>query len=583
MSIRPPVVGFALAIAVVLGVHRAVLGHPLGNNSITHFSVLYLFPDRVEVDFLLDIAEAPAARFREDEIDLDKDGEDTVEEQRAWLDLKAAEFLARLTLQLDGEGLALIAMENEKPSAAAAGAAARPAPPNRIILAIPGFAGMPTYRLLIRYVAALPPLVAGQRYTLDYEDSSFPNREGLARVIIERPKSVDVHEKDRQYWDEGTDPMLYDQYDPIDMPHERTARIVFSVDASAAEPGAPAAPVAEARVDEPLPWQRFTDPRNNPASVSQYRGWAERIAGILEGGVSVPALALIALLCFGYGAAHALAPGHAKTIVAAYLISLHGTYGHAVILALIVTVTHSALVIVVGLVFLIISPEAGSTLQLWLGVAAGAIIVGMGGWLTFRAITGRLHSHVHSHDHDHVHSHEDAHELLVPKPHGWRGWLRTLFSHSHPPVRTHTHSHTHDHSHAPAHEHRSHAGAAEPDAARLTIRLLLWLGVSGGIVPCPAATWMMLAAVAQNRVPAGLFAVGTFSLGLALTLMAVGFLALSSRRFADRLMGQESSRRWLLGILPALGGAAVMLLGGALVSHYAFALLYNRPLIPWFG
>ncbi|HOW19729.1 MAG TPA: hypothetical protein PLC79_11885 [Phycisphaerae bacterium] len=273
--------------------------------------------------------------------------------------------------------------------------------------------------------------------------------------------------------------------------------------------------------------------------------------------------------------------------MAAYLISLRGTYRHAMMLAVIVTLTHTALVIAVGLVFLKVSAPAGSRLQLWLGLTAGVLIACMGGWLMFRALSGRLrqtharaeghdheHDHVHepgdactahlaaSHEHQHDHEHGHGHDRGLGKPRGWSGWVRRLFTHSHP------------------HVHGSPGGEGPP---RLTMRLILWLGVSGGIVPCPAAIWMMLAGIARGRPAAGLFAVVVFGMGLALTLMMIGFLALSSRRFAERLMGQTGAKRWLLTVLPAAGGAAVMFLGCVFVAHYVWRLTVGEPLIAWLG
>jgi len=81
--------------------------HPLGNDSVTHFSVLYVLPDRLEVDFLLDFAETQSVIIRRDEIDADKDETDTTEEQKAWLDRKAVEFEAHLKATINGHALTL--------------------------------------------------------------------------------------------------------------------------------------------------------------------------------------------------------------------------------------------------------------------------------------------------------------------------------------------------------------------------------------------------------------------------------------------------------------------------------------------
>src|SRR5207302_2273997 len=58
-----------------------------------------------------------------------------------------------------------------------------------------------------------------------------------------------------------------------------------------------------------------------------------------------------ALLCLaaGFGAVHALTPGHGKTLVAAYLVGERGTAWHACLLGLVTTLTHTGAVIVLAL------------------------------------------------------------------------------------------------------------------------------------------------------------------------------------------------------------------------------------------
>lgn len=118
------------------------------------------------------------------------------------------------------------------------------------------------------------------------------------------------------------------------------------------------------------------------------------------------------------------------------------------------------------------------------------------------------------------------------------------------------------------------------------------LGITGGIVPCPTAMIIMLLGIGANVVLGALYAVGVFSLGLALTLMAVGMAALASRRVAARLMTSNEkepgipspSAHWLLNrLLPALSGLAVLLLGAALTAHYMHYLRTGRGLFEWLG
>jgi len=117
------------------------------------------------------------------------------------------------------------------------------------------------------------------------------------------------------------------------------------------------------------------------------------------------------------------------------------------------------------------------------------------------------------------------------------------------------------------------------------------LGITGGLVPCPTATIIMLLGIGANVVAGALYAVGIFSLGLALTLMAVGFLALSSRRFAARLLADadreggisSSGQRLLLQVIPAASGLVVATLGALITAHYLYLLRTGRPLVEWLG
>jgi ABC-type nickel/cobalt efflux system permease component RcnA len=350
-----------------------------------------------------------------------------------------------------------------------------------------------------------------------------------------------------------------------------------------------------------------------PGPRTEYERQADRVLALLQGKWGVMMLLTVSGLAFVWGAMHALMPGHAKTVVAAYLISQHGTYWHAVLLAIIVTVTHTALVVLLGLVIYVYqgtNPTLGPRLQNWLGLLCGLLIAGMGATLIWRALTGRLGPH-----HDDHHHHDDE----------ARSWLRKLFTHSHPHVpeagHTHdhghhhhhaddeahghshhhdhphdhddTHSHEHDHGHAHEHAHAlDNASRSTPAGAqRLTTRLVLILGISGGIVPCPTATIIMFMGIGANVVLGALYVIGVFSLGMSLSLMLVGFLALSSRRFAAKVLsdaqheGELSGRgRWLLlRAIPVVSGSAVVTLGGLIAANYVYRIETGQPLVTWLG
>jgi len=255
-------------------------------------------------------------------------------------------------------------------------------------------------------------------------------------------------------------------------------------------------------------------------------------------------LAAVAIAMF-WGAVHALSPGHGKSIVAAYLVGSRGTARHAAFLGLTVTVTHTASIFALGIVTLYLSqyilPE---TLYPWLSVVSGLVVVGMGGSVLIRrARRLRASQHQHHH-HDHAHDHD------------------------------HDHDHGHDHDHDHVHHHGPGGHTHEPPAA-ITVRSMLALGISGGILPCPSALVVMLGAIAVHRVAFGLLLVVAFSVGLAATLTSVGLIVVYARRLVDRV---PSSGR-LVQVAPTFSAAVITLLGVGLTVQALGTFPGGVPLI----
>ncbi len=172
------------------------------------------------------------------------------------------------------------------------------------------------------------------------------------------------------------------------------------------------------------------------------RQLVDLLAVNLSGRMILVALAVAVLL----GAAHALEPGHGKTLVAAYLVGTRGRPWHAVILGLTVTAAHVGSVIIVGLIALAASEYVlPSRIAPWLSFASGVVIAAVGLWMFRRA--GAEHGHSHAHPHSHGifgHSHTHSHEHVDS-------------AHEH----RHGHDHPHDHFHSDgsADEHLSHRHA----------------------------------------------------------------------------------------------------------------------------
>jgi nickel/cobalt exporter len=251
-------------------------------------------------------------------------------------------------------------------------------------------------------------------------------------------------------------------------------------------------------------------------------------AGALTSGNDHGLLILLLLgSAFAWGALHALSPGHGKTMVAGYLVGSRGRPKDAALLGLTVTITHTSAVFALGLITLAASayvlPE---DLYPWLGIASGSMVIAIGLW----AIWTRLRR--------------------------WRAMRAE-----------HDHGHHHMHSHGGhAHSHGGHAHTHEPSGAPITTRSLIALGVSGGIVPCPSALVVLVAAISQHRLGLGLVLILAFSIGLAATLTAVGLAVLRGGRLIQRL---RPERRLfggrIAGVLPALS-ATLIVLAGTLIT-----------------
>jgi high-affinity nickel-transport protein len=238
--------------------------------------------------------------------------------------------------------------------------------------------------------------------------------------------------------------------------------------------------------------------------------------------LSVWFLFTAALISIGLGGLHALEPGHGKTIVAAYLVGSKGTTRHAFLLGLIVTVSHTAGVFALGAVTLYASryivPEQ---LYPWLGVLSGVTIAVLGCYMLLRRLTGTATDHSHAPGASHTH---------------WAFWRREIES-----------------------------GPLQRDAnatQSVSLTQLFVLGITGGIVPCPAALIVLLSAFALHRIGLGFFLIVAFSLGLAAVLIAFGMLMIYARRFMVRLrVDGPLIRRWL----PAASSAFITVLGLTLV------------------
>jgi ABC-type nickel/cobalt efflux system permease component RcnA len=239
--------------------------------------------------------------------------------------------------------------------------------------------------------------------------------------------------------------------------------------------------------------------------------------------LSAGVVLLSLLVAAFWGAAHALTPGHGKAVVAAYLVGTRGRARDALALGGIVTVTHTIGVFSLGLVTLLLSElVVPDQLYPWLNLVAAVLVVGVGAAVLRQRVhsarAGAAHARAHRHGHAHHHHHE--------------------------------HEHLTEEEHARAHLPEGGSGA----------RGLLAAGVSGGLLPCPTALVVLLAAISLHRVAFGMALILAFSVGLAAVVSGIGLLAIGARGAFSRL----SLEGPLVRALPAVSALLILGIGVAM-------------------
>jgi len=218
------------------------------------------------------------------------------------------------------------------------------------------------------------------------------------------------------------------------------------------------------------------------------------------------------ITAFALGALHAVEPGHGKTIVAAYLVGSHGKPKHAIALGAIVTFTHTIGIILLAVLTLILAKNIEvERLNPVFEIGAAAIVLVVGAWMLRRNLQDLRHHHQHPHTHEH-------------KPDQKTGvfWKDIIF-----------------------------------------------LGVSGGIVPCPAAFAVLLTSISAAKPESGLVWVLSFSVGLALTLIMLGIIVIKAAQWVGRKL---STNRWL-DRAPLFSSIIILLMGGVMLIRALFEYL----------
>ena len=225
---------------------------------------------------------------------------------------------------------------------------------------------------------------------------------------------------------------------------------------------------------------------------------------------------LLFLFALFFGAAHALTPGHGKTLAAAYLVGEKGTLAHAFLLGAVTTISHTGGVILLALLLPSFFPNAApADVQTVLGFFGGITIAALGAWLLLRRILGQAdHSHGPGSSHQH---NADGSISINTQDAGWKG--------------------------------------------------IVILGIAGGIVPCWDAVAMLLFALSAGLASIAVPLLLAFSTGMAGVLVAVGIAVVKTR---DIIKKHGPSGIWLERIsklLPIISAVFVIVIGVWLCSE----------------
>lgn len=359
------------------------------------------------------------------------------------------------------------------------------------------------------------------------------------------------------------------------------------------------------------------------------------------------------------GALHGLEPGHSKTMMAAFIVAIRGTFWQAALLAITATISHTAIVWILALLALTYGNLwSAETTEPYFQIGSAVIIVGIALWMAFRTWQDRRRAKAvraegaKRIDTGHglvelsvfedgvpprfrVHFLDRAGRLMpppedesvaietvrpdgarqtfamaargtylessdvIPEPHAFTASVSIAHgdhAHIYPVVFTedhhghgndaHGHGHGHDHGHVDVHGHRHDHGRGSahdrgpiPDelagqdaharahaeqirqrfaGRNVTTGQIALFGLTGGLLPCPAAVTVLILCLQIQQFWLGIVLVLSFSIGLALTLLASGMAAAWGMRHA--------AGRWprvdaALTRLPYMASAIIILVG----------------------
>jgi ABC-type nickel/cobalt efflux system permease component RcnA len=396
---------------------------------------------------------------------------------------------------------------------------------SRQIVFAAGAGGLPTMKIGFVFRGQLDAKAGAHR--ISYIDNNFPGRAGWKEIVV-LGDGLAIQGSSASGVDRSQELTNYSSDALNSPPQQLSVQVDYNLNIAPHLPRPK--PVLPARVTASVAPAVPTHP---PAPLAQNTP-RSRLTELIstQGQLGFWVLLSTALIAAGLGALHALEPGHGKTVVAAYLVGSRGTAKHAVLLGIVVTAAHTAGVYLLGAATLYaaryIVPEQ---LYPWLGAISGLSVAVLGIFIFLRHWTGETAEHSHNPGERHSH------------------WIVSLFKQPAPKQ-------------------------ARPSPERaLSLRELCILGITGGIVPCPAALVVLLSAFSLHRIGFGLFLITAFSFGLAAVLVIVGLSMVYAKRvMSSRVQAGSAAVRYL----PLLSSAFMVVLGVGITTSALASVHISR-------
>ena len=295
-----------------------------------------------------------------------------------------------------------------------------------------------------------------------------------------------------------------------------------------------------------------------PSEVGGFTGWIlakqaefyRMLSGLIRA-AKADGSAVYTLLgiSFLYGVFHAAGPGHGKAVISSYLVANNETWRRGIVLsfasAILQALTAIAIVGVVAALLGATAKAMGNTVRV-IEIVSYTLILLIGLrllWVKGRAFLRALRLGAGHHTHDHTHEHGYGHH--------------------------HRHDHDHDHDHDASAWGHGHAPEPSELAGVHWLRRGLTAIVAVGLRPCSGAIIVLVFALAQGLFWIGVAATFVMGLGTAITVAAIGTLAVAARELAGKLAkAKPGAGVIMLRGLETAAALVIVLFGAALLTGY---------------